>query len=88
MDGFITGTISGGTLGQACGTPGPTIQPTQPKDKIRQVNIQQLDHGYMVTVGCQQFAIETPEKILSNLKTYFKEPAKTEKAWLEGNLKL
>lgn len=59
--------------------------PEQPRqDKIRDVEIRQLNHGYFVKIGCQQFAIETSEKLLSALADYMKDPQGTEKAWFDG----
>ena len=51
---------------------------------MREVNIRQLNHGYFVQIGCQQFAIETSEKLLSALADYMKDPQGTEKAWFDG----
>jgi hypothetical protein len=59
--------------------PALTSQP-----KIRQINIKQLSLGYIVQVGCQEFAIETSEKLLVGLATYLKDPQGTEKAWFDG----
>jgi hypothetical protein len=62
----------------------PTLRPNH----IREVKINQLDHGYNIEVGCQKFAIETKEKLVKYLVLYLKDPQKTEKAWQEGKLKL
>jgi len=64
-------------------------RPEQPqeinqKPKIREMSIKQLDLGYVVRVGCQEFAIETSEKLLVALGAYMKDPQGTEKAWLDG----
>ncbi len=54
------------------------------KPKIREMIIKQLDLGYVVRVGCQEFAIETSEKLLVGLGAYLKDPQGTEKAWFDG----
>jgi hypothetical protein len=54
------------------------------KNKIRDVVIKQLDHGYIVKVGCQSFAIETPERITTALGDYLKDPSNTENNWFAG----
>jgi hypothetical protein len=54
------------------------------KPKIREMSIKQLDLGYVVRVGCQEFAIETSEKLLVGLGTYLNDPQATEKAWFDG----
>ena len=51
---------------------------------MRVVEIKQLSHGYFVQIGCQAFAIETSEKLLSALADYMKDPQGTEKAWFDG----
>ena len=67
---------------EPCGEGRTEVNP----NKIREVKIEQLNHGYLVRVGCQRFAIETSEKLLSLLSDYMKFPADTEKAWFDGKL--
>ena len=59
-------------------------EPIREQNKMRVVEIKQLNHGYFVQIGCQQFAIETSEKLLSALADYMKDPQGTEKAWFDG----
>ena len=59
-------------------------EPIREQKKMREVNIRQLNHGYFMQIGCQQFAIETSEKLLSALADYMKDPQSTEKAWSDG----
>lgn len=49
--------------------PIPEDAPQMP-DKAYQINIEQLDHGYIVRVGCKSFAIETKEKLIIRLAAY------------------
>jgi hypothetical protein len=56
------------------------------KNNIRDINIIQLNYGYIVKVGCNSFAIETPERLIEKLTEYIKEPQATEKKWNETKL--
>ena len=55
-------------------------------NEIRQINIEGLNHGYIVRVGCQTFAIETKAQLIAHLSAYIQEPALTEKKWFDGKL--
>ena len=57
-----------------------------PTNVIRRVEIAQLNHGYVVTVGCQAFAIENPSTLIAKLAEYINNPAATEQKWNEGKL--
>jgi hypothetical protein len=35
-----------------------------------QITIQQLDHGFLVNVGCKAFAIEDKDRLLARLNEY------------------
>jgi len=54
------------------------------KPTIREINIQQLSHGYIIRVGCQTFAIETSEKLIQKLTAYINCPDKVEQDWKAG----
>jgi hypothetical protein len=41
---------------------------------IRDIKIQQLNSGYLITVGCQTIAIETASKLSSALNSYIMSP--------------
>lgn len=56
------------------------------ENKIRQIGIRQLNHGYIIDVGCQTFAIEKPSDLIAKLSEYINAPAETEKKWQEGKL--
>lgn len=51
-----------------------------------EVKISQLDYGYVVSVGCKSFAIETPEKLLAYLTEYITKPGETEKKFYAKEL--
>ena len=52
--------------------------------KIRNIQIKGLDYGFTIQVGCQSFAIETPEKVCSKLLEYMKNPNSIERDWFSG----
>jgi hypothetical protein len=60
--------------------------PPMPPITMREVSFRQLSHGYMVQVGCQTFAIETPSGLIAKLSEYILNPAATEQKWNEGRL--
>lgn len=52
----------------------------------REIIIRQLNHGYMVQVGCQSMAIESSTKLLSLFAEYISNPNATEQKYREGKL--
>ena len=56
------------------------------ENKIRQINIEEVNRGYIVRVGCHTFAISTKAELTTKLTEYINEPAKTEKKWYSGDL--
>ena len=50
------------------------------------VNISVLNHGYMLNVGCQSFAIENADRLLVCLTAYFKNPSETIDNWLNKKI--
>ena len=61
----------------------PTLQG---ENKIRQINIEEVNRGFIVRVGCHTFAISTKAELTTKLGEYINEPAKTEKKWYAGDL--
>ena len=61
-------------------------QPLAAATQAREINIRPLNHGYVVNIGCQTFAIESVDKLVSNLEKYLNSPIETEKEWFSGNL--
>ena len=57
-----------------------------PIDKMRHVKINQLSRGYVVAVGCQEFAISTKEELVEKLTEYINDPGDTERKWERGEL--
>jgi len=77
----------------ADGTPPP--QPTMGEaisnrdanyNKMKPIQINQIDHGFIVTVGCKTLAIETKQQLISKFIEYVNAPAETEAKHLEGKL--
>lgn len=60
----------------------PTGLPT----KIRGISIRQLDKGYVISVGCQEFAINDSKTLIKNLIAYIKNPSATEEKYYKGEL--
>jgi hypothetical protein len=67
-------------------TAGNLAMPPKPQNNIRDIQITQLDHGYVVVVGCQRFAIENPSALIAKISEYILQPAATEQRWSEGKL--
>jgi len=50
--------------------------------RMHNVSIHPLDYGWNVKIGCQNFAVETVEKLIKNLEAYLKDPSGTERQWM------
>lgn len=64
-----------------------TAEPPRAPNLARPIQIEQLNHGYIVTVGCQKFAIENREALLHRLASYLSNPEQIEREWQSGKLK-
>jgi len=62
-----------------------TAEPHTP-NSMRNVEIRQLNRGYIVDVGCHSFAFSTKEEMMKYLTTYIDNPQETEKSFKEGLL--
>lgn len=72
------------TYGQATAAIDPYTPDKLPR--MREVEIVEIDHGYIVSVGCQKFAIGTKSELIAKLTEYILEPKKTELNWFKGEL--
>lgn len=51
------------------------------------INIEPLNFGFLVTVGCQRFAIETKETLVKDIAAYLADPRGVYEAWFAGSFK-
>ena len=59
------------------------IEAPSPSMSLRDVKITPLSSGFLVKVGCQSVAVETPEKLLAALGKYYENPSEFERKWYE-----
>ena len=60
--------------------------PDRGGNKIRQINIEEVNRGFIVRIDCHTFAISTKAELTTKLMEYINEPDKTEKKWYSGDL--
>jgi hypothetical protein len=48
---------------------------------LRKIEIEPISSGFLVNVGCQRIAIETPDKLIYMLTKYLTDPTKFESEW-------
>jgi len=58
------------------------------KPKAREILITEVDHGYIIKIGCQTLALETQTSLFLNLKKYLEDPQGIEQRWMSNDLKL
>lgn len=56
------------------------------KGLMRHVLIRQLDHGYVVEVGCKSFAIPAKDELCKHLIRYINNPAEMEIDYWKGKI--
>ena len=54
---------------------------TPSPERAREINIRPLDHGYVINIGCQTFAIEQISDLIPYLEGYLRRPQETELRW-------
>lgn len=84
----VGGTTTGGLYYADINVNTPSVEGEIPNSVRREITITPLHYGYDVRVGCQKFAIESPEKLCKHLLAYLKNPAEVEKKFLSGKYKL
>lgn len=52
------------------------------------ISIESQDHGFLVSVGCKTFCIESPEKLCKALKKYLRNPNEVEAQFNSGEFNL
>lgn len=83
------GYLSSGPEMAKCSNEEETLTDPAPliyENKIRPINIEEVNRGYIVRVGCHTFAISSKVELITKLTEYINEPAKTEKKWYSGDL--
>jgi hypothetical protein len=84
--------VTAGQVAPVDGRPYPnTGEPMAPnrlieENNIRTISIRQLNHGYIVEVGCQTLAIESSSKLIALFAEYVANPQATEYKYREGKL--
>lgn len=56
--------------------------------KIRPLSIEELNYGYVVTVGCHKFAISSSKKLTKLIGEYLEDPKSTEEKWFNNSLSI
>lgn len=62
------------------------LQAPRPSNTIRPINIEEVNRGYIVRIGCHTFAFSTKAELTTHLVGYINEPEKTEEKWFKGGL--
>jgi hypothetical protein len=47
----------------------------------RAIEINSLDYGFVVRIGCQSAAVESVDKVIEKVSQYLRNPIQTEKEW-------
>lgn len=79
------GQIEGRTVAEDVGDPVAAVGPI-PSSRGRQIKIRPLKYGFIVSVGCHDFAIEKPADLGAKLIEYYTDPSATEAKWFRGEL--
>lgn len=53
-----------------------------PQNRMHNISIHSLDFGFNVKIGCQNFAVETVDKLIKNLEAFLNDPSGTERKWM------
>lgn len=61
-------------------------QARQEPERICSIAIRQLDHGYIIEVGCKTIVIESAVSLITYLSSYILQPDATHKMFFEGKL--
>ena len=69
--------------GRIRGSNDPRTIPDPTPRLPRNINIRPLNYGFIVTVGCQEFAVEDHKKMLETIGKYLANPLEMEKKWME-----
>lgn len=67
-------------------TPMRTESNVQEKHKINPINIEELDRGFVVRVGCQSMAFTDKEEMLKIITEYINNPKETQEKYYNNTL--
>ena len=71
---------------RATGQNSPVYTESTGGNKIREINIREVNRGFIVTAGCHTFAISTTSELIKLLTVYIDNPDETERLWFSGKL--
>lgn len=60
----------------------PPLEQVVESNRIERIEINEMNYGYTVQVGCQKFVFETPEKLIQKLTAYLKNPDEIRNRWM------
>lgn len=92
MNGLTNGTVNQDMVAERKANfgepiPTPTFETPTPSNRdIRNIQIDPLDRGFVVRVGCQTFAIEDKGVLIAKFIEYINNPIATEQKYKEGKL--
>lgn len=76
------------TVGVAIGSECRAVEPdvVERENRIRSINIEPLDYGFILRVGFQSLAIESKQDLIKYLTDYLNNPNKTESKYYDKQL--
>lgn len=83
---FITGPGLSSLAGDSVTGHAIAPQAVPNQNRIKSINIRQLDRGYIVEVGCQIIAITNKTELIAVFAEYINNPLATEQKHMEGKL--
>jgi hypothetical protein len=83
------GELSAGNTNDLVGYDSPRAEAEMPAPKsstMRELNIREVNRGFIVQAGCHTFAISTAKELTRLVTEYINDPSETERKWFEGKL--
>lgn len=56
--------------------------------RVKHIRIDSADYGCQLSIGCQTFCLESPEKALRIVTLYLSNPEQVERDYLAGKIKI
>lgn len=63
-----------------------TPSPIMHHEKMREINIREVNKGFILNIGCHTFAFTKTSDFIPELTKYLTNPQETEKDWFSGDL--